>query len=249
MKVWIGTLFAAEDENIVQTRSHQVKSSETLGAQQVLLKPLLRGWLHAGAAVAAVIFTILLCYYSRTNLPRLVSLLIYGLSMIELYTVSACYHIGKWSESTRRTLRALDHANIFGFIAGTYTPLCFTLLSGWLRIALLVIIWLLALVGLGLATFTLRTPRWLTALLYVVMGWVVVVALPAFLRVVPWQAVLCLVSGGVLYSIGALIYARRWPNPFPRVFGFHELFHLFVIAGSIAFAIPIWIWVLPFPRV
>ena len=233
-------------KNIV--RSHQVKPLETPETQSVPLKPLLRGWLHAGAAVAAVIFTLLLCYYSRTNLPRLISLLIYGLSMIELYTVSACYHMGTWREGTRRTLRALDHANIFVFIAGTYTPLCFTLLSGWLRIAVLAIIWLLALVGLSLATLTLRTPRWLTALLYVAMGWVVIVVLPAFLQVVPWQAILFLVGGGLLYSIGALIYARRWPNPFPRVFGFHEIFHLFVIAGSIAFAIPIWVWVLPFPH-
>ena len=80
------------------------------------------------------------------------------------------------------------------------------------------------------------------------MGWVVIVALPVFLRVIPWQAVPWLVSGGMLYSIGALIYARRWPDPFPHVFGFHELFHLFVLAGSVAFAFPIWVWVLPFPH-
>ncbi|HTD18254.1 MAG TPA: hemolysin III family protein, partial [Ktedonobacteraceae bacterium] len=96
---------------------------------------------------------------------------------------------------------------------------------------------------------TLHTPRWLTASLYVVMGWVAVLALPAFLTVVPWTAVALLLLGGILYTIGAVVYARRWPNPFPRVLGFHEIFHLFVIAGSVAFAIAVWTWALTFPRI
>jgi hemolysin III len=88
-----------------------------------------------------------------------------------------------------------------------------------------------------------------TALLYVVMGWVVVLALPAFLAVVPWSTVGLLLLGGILYTIGAIIYALKWPDPLPRVLGFHEVFHLFVIAGSIAFALVIWYWALTFPRI
>jgi hemolysin III len=206
-------------------------------------KPLLRGWLHAIAAMAAVIFTVLLCLRSRTNLPLLLSLLIYGLSMIELYAVSAIYHIGTWPEHPRRLLRALDHANIYLFIAGTYTPLCFSLLSGWLRPTLLILIWSVAILGTSLTVLTLRTPRWLTAGLYVAMGWLALMALPAFLAVVHWVAIAWLLVGGILYTIGALIYARRWPDPFPRLFGFHELFHLFVLAGGVAFATMVWIWV------
>ncbi len=95
---------------------------------------------------------------------------------------------------------------------------------------------------------TLHTPRWLTAGLYVAMGWVAIFALPAFLAVAPWVAIAWLLFDGVLYTVGALIYARRWPNPFPRFFGFHEIFHLFVIAGSIAFAVPVCVWALLFPR-
>ncbi|GAC1620662.1 MAG: hemolysin III family protein [Ktedonobacteraceae bacterium] len=224
-------------------------SIETVPQPIAALKPLLRGWFHAFAALASIIFTIILCWRSYTDLPRLLSLLIYGLSMIELYTVSATYHIGTWSVRTRRTLRALDHANIFVLIAGTYTPLCFNLLNGWLRPTILILIWFLAILGVGLATLTLHTPRWLTAGLYVAMGWVVIFALPAFLAIVPWIAVACLLIGGVLYTFGALIYARRWPDPFPRFFGFHEIFHLFVIAGSIAFAVAVWVWAVPFPRV
>lgn len=218
-------------------------------AEATLQKPLLRGWFHAIAAGAAVLVTLTLAWLSRADVPRLISLAVFGASMIELYTVSALYHIGTWQPATSRRLRALDHANIFVLIAGTYTPLCFNVLSGWVRPALLVTIWLLAALGVGLATLTLRAPRWLGASLYVGMGWVAVLALPAFLRVLPWTAVLTIVLGGVLYTIGALIYALRRPNPFPRVLGFHELFHLFVIMGSVAFTAAIWIWALPFPRV
>src|SRR6266849_8768789 len=216
----------------------QTRNLETLRA----IKPLLRGWFHAVAAACAVALTVVLCWLSRGDIPKLISMLLFGLSMIELYTISAIYHIGTWSEPRRRLLRALDHANIFVLIAGTYTPLCFNLLSGWLRPTILIIIWSLAAVGIGLATFTLHTPRWVTALLYVVMGWVVVLALPAFLAVVPWSTVGLLLLGGILYTIGAIIYALKWPDPLPRVLGFHEVFHLFVIAGSIAFALVIWYW-------
>jgi hemolysin III len=228
---------------------HRPEDSPAQATTVVIPKPLLRGWFHALAAVVAIVFTVILCLHTQADPPRLVSMLIYGLSMVELYTVSAAYHIGKWSERPRRTLRALDHANIFVLIAGTYTPLCFNLLSGWIRPTILILIWVLAISGVALATLTLHTPRGLTAGLYIAMGWVAVFALPTFLAVVPWPAIAWFLLGGLLYTIGALIYARRWPNPFPRVFGFHEIFHLFVIAGTIAFAVTVWVWAIPFPRV
>ena len=211
-------------------------------------KPLMRGWSHALAAVGALALTITFCVLSRSDPPRLLSLLIYGLSMIELYAVSALYHIGRWSLKTRRVLRALDHANIFILIAGTYTPLCFNVLGGWVRVALLATIWTLAAAGIVVALFAERVPRRVNTILYIGMGWVAIFALPAFLSRLPWAFVATLLLGGVLYTIGAVIYAQRRPNPFPRVFGFHEIFHLFVIAGSIAFAAAIWIWALPIPR-
>lgn len=216
---------------------------------ELAAKPLMRGWSHVLAAVASLLLTIALCWLSSTDISRLISLLIFGLSMIELYTVSALYHVGRWRERTRRLLRALDHANIFVMIAGTYTPLCFNILSGWLRVTILLVIWVLAALGVGLALFTLRLPRWITTALYIGMGWVVILALPAFLAVIPWYAVAILLLGGVLYTAGAVVYARKRPDPFPRIFGFHEVFHLFVIAGSVAFASCIWIWALHFPRV
>jgi hemolysin III len=210
----------------------------------IATKPLLRGWFHAAAAIASMALTIVLCLLARNDSLRFFAMLVFGLSMVELYTVSATYHIGTgfWSAATANRLRALDHANIFVLIAGTYTPLCIALLSGWLKLAILVLIWGLALVGIGLATVTLRAPRSLTAGLYVGMGWVAILALPAFLRALPLPGVILLLLGGILYTTGAVIYARKRPDPFPRVLGFHEIFHLCVIAGSISFAVVIAVW-------
>ncbi len=207
-------------------------------------KPLMRGWSHALAALVAVGVTAVYCWLSRHDTPRLLSLLVYGLTMVELYAVSAIYHIGTWRPKTRRVLRALDHANIFVLIAGTYTPLCVNLLSGGLRVGMLAVIWALAFTGIGLATVNERIPRWVNASLYVGMGWAAILVTPALIGAMHWGLALVLL-GGVLYSIGAVIYARMRPDPFPRVFGFHEVFHLFVIAGSAAFAVAIGLYTLP----
>jgi hemolysin III len=228
-----------------------VRAEESKQREMALpYKPLLRGWFHAAAAVASVALTLALCLLTYQNIPRLISMLIFGLSMVELYSVSATYHIGTghWSSNVARRLRALDHANIFVLIAGTYTPLCLALLTGWLQPGILVLIWALALTGVSLASLTLRAPRWVRSVLYVGMGWVSLVALPAFLERLPWPAVGLLLLGGALYSIGALIYALKWPNPFPRVLGFHEVFHLFVIAGSVSFAAVITVWATTLPQ-
>src|SRR5947209_2554621 len=186
------------ERNKEKTVIPEQETVSPMAVQEAILKPFLRGWFHAIAAVGAVCLTIALCWRSGNDLPRFISLLIYGLTMIELYTVSALYHIGSWSLPVRRKLRAIDHANIFVLIAGTYTPLCFNLLGGWLRPTILVVIWLLAAVGLGLATFVHHTPRRASATLYVCMGWVVVLGLPAFLSLVSWTAVALLLLGGAL---------------------------------------------------
>jgi len=215
----------------------------------MLPKPLLRGWFHAGAAVGAVALTLAFCWRSRSDGPRLLSLLIFGLSMIELYTVSAIYHIGNWRARADRALQRLDHANIPFLIAGTYTPICFNVLTDWARLAFLTAVWALAGGGIVLAFYAGRVPRGLRTGLYIGMGWVAVLGLPLFWTRLPPLAIMLLVAGGLLNTGGALIYARQRPNPFPRVLGFHELFHLCVVAGGAAFATMIWVWVVPFPRV
>lgn len=212
------------------------------------MKPLLRGWSHAFAALAAVVVTAVLLFQARHDWLLFGSLLIFGLSMIVLYSVSAIYHIGSWQGRHYNVLRALDHANIFLLIAGTYTPICVNVLSGWLRTGVLTLIWTLALAGILGTVLTFRLPRWISTSLYIGLGWVSLITLPELFQRLPWQAVALLMVGGVLYTIGALVYAFRRPNPLPRVFGFHEIFHLFVIAGNAAFIVMIWIWVVPFPR-
>lgn len=212
------------------------------------LKPLLRGWFHALAALAAVVVTIVLLAQTYTDPGRFVSLLIFGASMIGLYVWSAVYHIGKWQGRRHAVLRAIDHANIFLLIAGTYTPICVIVLSGPLRIVVLSLIWTLGLAGAIGTVLTLRLPRWLSTGLYLGMGWLSLITLPQLIQLLPWQAIATLMLGGLLYSIGAIVYALRRPNPLPRVFGFHEIFHLFTIAAGAAFIVTIWVWVVPFAR-
>ena len=211
-------------------------------------KPLLRGWSHALAAAGAVATTVALTLRCADDPPRLVSMLVYGLSMVGLFAISATYHLGAWRPAWRRCLRALDHASIFVLIAGTYTPLAFNVLAGWQRSAILVAVWTVAAVGVAFSVSSLRLPRWATATLYVGMGWAALVAAPSLVRALPPAASVLLATGGLLYAGGALVYARRQPNPLARVFGFHEVFHLLVIGGSTAFAAVIWLWVVPFPR-
>jgi hemolysin III len=133
-------------------------------------------------------------------------------------------------------------------IAGTYTPLCFNILTGWQRTGMLITIWLLAIAGTGLAIMRLNLPRWTGTGIYIAMGWLSLIIFPAYWAALPWPAVFMLFLGGALYTVGAVIYALRRPNPWPRVLGFHEIFHLFVVAGSVAFAVVVWVWALPFPR-
>jgi len=212
------------------------------------IKPRLRGWSHAVATLGAIGVTILLLRATADDLPRFGSCLVFGMSLIILYSISAIYHLGDWRGRVATALRTWDHANIFLLIAGTYTPITVNVLSGPLRLAILIGIWLLAAAGMASALVALHLPRWALAGLYVGMGWVGLLALPHLLRALPLAATLLLLSGGLLYTIGAVIYAFRRPNPWPHSFGFHEIFHLCVIAGSAATAAMIGIWVVPFPR-
>ena len=220
-------------------------NEHALGAPGAVPKPLLRGWLHAGAALAAVGFTGLLWGRSAFDEPRGVSLLVFGASMVQLYTTSAIYHIGRWRPRVHRVLRTIDHANIFVLIAGTYTPLGYNLLDGWMRVSLLAGIWALAGAGIVATSVLPQMPRWVGTGLYIGMGWVAVPILPSLWQTLPLAAIGLLVTGGALYTLGAVIYARKRPNPFPRVLGFHELFHLCTIAAGIVFALVIWFWVVP----
>ena len=223
--------------------------AQTPGAQaSAHEKPLLRGYLHAAAAIAAVVCTIVLAVESAGDRPKEVSLLVYGASSILLFGWSALYHLGNWTPTVRKVFRRIDHANIFVLIAGTYTPIAFNLLTGMERTALLIVIWSLAALGMAAAAPTLRIPRQVMAGLYIAMGWVALGFLPQIASAVGVGALTLLGVGGVLYTLGALAYASHKPNPWPRVFGYHEVFHLATIAAAASFMAFMVQQVLPYVR-
>jgi hemolysin III len=211
-------------------------------------RPLLRGYLHAGAALVAALGGTYLVVLSSGDLPRQLSMLVYGVGLTMLFTVSALYHLRAWTPVRGAILRRIDHANIFVLIAATYTPLEFNMLSGWWRVGILGAVWGAALVGIVAAVAGIQLRRGLRAGLYVAMGWIALVALGQLPAALPWPAIGLLITGGVLYSAGAVLYARRWPDLWPRIFGYHEVFHLLTIAAAIAFYIVVLVYVLPAPR-
>ena len=211
-------------------------------------KPLLRGYLHAAAAIAAVACTAILAAESAGDRPKQISLLVYGASSILLFGWSALYHLGAWTPRVRMVLRRIDHANIFVLIAGTYTPIAFNLLTGAGRTALLIIVWSLAALGMAAAAPVLRIPRQVMAGLYIAMGWIVLGFLPQIAAAVGVGALTLLGVGGVLYTLGAVAYASHKPDPWPRVFGYHEVFHLATIAAAAAFLAFVLQQVLPYTR-
>jgi len=162
--------------------------------------------------------------------------------------VSATYHVFNWPPRVKDWLRRADHATIFVFIAATYTPLVFNILDGWWRISVLVAIWMCAVAGVAGAAPFLRIPRGLLAGLYVIMGWLAVVALVPLTAALGWAAAVLMALGGLQYSLGAAAYAFRKPRLWPRVFGYHELFHLAVITASITFYVIVVQYAVPFHR-
>lgn len=207
-------------------------------------RPLLRGYFHLGAAAAAVVGCVVLVLLADS--PRAyVGGAIFAASLIALYLVSGTYHTITWGPRMRSFFRRLDHAMIFVVIAGSYTPFCLIAAStGW-GITLLALVWSLAGAGVALKIAWPTAPRWLGVSLYVATGWI---ALVAATEIADWFALiplLLLAAGGVLYTIGGVIYAAKRPNPFPRVFGYHEVFHLLVIAGSVLHYSVVAGWLIP----
>ena len=192
------------------------------------VKPRLRGWLHAGTFPVALAGGIVLVAFSPTPEARLTTA-IFSITAILLFGVSAIYHRGDWSPRTHATLKRLDHANIFLVIAGTYTPFTVLLLDDRTAQTLLWIVWAGALAGVAFRVFWIGAPRWLYTPVYIALGWVAALFLPAFLEQGGPAVLTLVILGGAFYSIGAVVYASRRPNPSPRWFGFHEVFHAFTL--------------------
>ncbi|WFE37704.1 hemolysin III family protein [Micromonospora sp. WMMD998] len=205
-------------------------------------KPRMRGWLHAYAFFAALVCGIVLCSIAATRpgWAPLVSCLIYSLTVCGLFGTSALYHRRVWSERGYQIMRRMDHSMIFVFIAGTYTPFCVLLLAPRHATVMLSLVWGGALAGVAVKMIWPHAPRWVSAPLYLALGWVAVTMLPQILHGGGVTALVLLSVGGAIYSVGAVFYALRRPNPWPTVFGHHEFFHACTLLAAICHHIAIY---------
>jgi len=194
------------------------------------VKPLLRGVSHEIAAGLALLAWFALAVAAAPGRARLAAN-IYGASLLTLFLVSALYHRPTWPPRARLFMRRLDHSAIFFLIAGTYTPICL-LLPERTGTTLLAVVWGGAAAGVLQSILWVRAPKPLVAAVYVLLGWVVVPVVPALGAALGGGAIVLLGAGGAAYTAGAVVYAVRRPDPFPRVFGYHEVFHALVIVAA-----------------
>lgn len=194
--------------------------------------PKLRGWFHLGATPVVIVASLVLFILSKDSFKFAVAL--YSLTAIALFSVSAVYHRVPWSPAKKKIWRRLDHANINLLIAGSYTPFAVALLNGQDRTILLSVVWTGALIGVAVRVFWIGAPRWLYVANYLLLGWVAVIYLPDMYRAGGLWVLLPVLVGGLLYSVGAIFYALKFPGRNAKYFGFHELFHIFVLAAWIS---------------
>ncbi len=202
------------------------------------VKPKLRGWIHAGSFPLVLTASIVLVALAPDTRTR-IACAIFGLAAALLFGTSAVYHRGNWSPKVEVLLKRFDHSNIFLIIAGSYTPLTVLLLPEGKARVLLFLVWGGALAGIAFRVLWVTAPRWLYTPIYIALGWAAVFYLPDFLRQGGVVVLTLVVVGGVLYTIGGVIYAIRRPNPSPRWFGFHEVFHAFTVAAFVVHYIAI----------
>ncbi|MFC4051025.1 hemolysin III family protein [Actinomadura syzygii] len=194
-------------------------------------RPMLRGWLHVGAFPAVLVAGLVLVALGPSTQARLASA-IYVATSAMLFGISGTYH-RQTSLRLLEVLRRFDHANIYLIIAGTYTPFAVLALDGGVRVAVLAIVWTGAIAGVVFRTTWIGAPRALYVTLYIVLGWVAVFFLPQFVSGAGLPACLMVALGGVCYSVGGVVYGLRRPNPSPRWFGFHEVFHACTLAAYV----------------
>jgi hemolysin III len=196
------------------------------------VKPKLRGWMHAASAPLTLAAGIVLVVLSPTASTRIGSA-VFATSALVLFTVSGIYHRGTWSPKVWRFLRRFDHANIFLLIAGSYTPFTLILLHGADRVVLLSVVWTGAVLGVLFRIFWNDAPRWLYTPIYIALGWAAVFYFGDFVDTASTAVLVLMAVGGGLYTLGGVVYGFKRPDPFPRWFGFHEVFHTLTIAAFV----------------
>ncbi len=186
---------------------------------------------HLFGALLSIIGTIFLLTLTNLSTTAIISIIVFGISLVALYTTSGVYHLVNTTDAVLLKLRKLDHSMIFLLIAGSYTPFCMLALDGMWQIGIITIVWTLAIVGITLKMFWINMPRWLSTGFYIGMGWIALFALKPLYDSLSFGGFAYLLLGGVMYTVGGIIYGLKKPNFSPE-FGFHEIFHIFVMLGS-----------------
>jgi hemolysin III len=197
--------------------------------QEDEFRPSWRGWIHTGVLPFVVAAGVLLVVFSEGWVAKTAAA-VYFASSILLFGNSALYHRFNWRPFTKKLLKRIDHANIFLLIAGTYTPMAVSGLSSDKGVTLLIAVWIIAVLGIGFRVFWLSAPRWLYVPIYLAMGWIAVIYIVDFFYA-NWVMMTLVIIGGLCYSVGAVIYGAKKPNPIPAHFGFHEIFHALTVAA------------------
>jgi len=189
---------------------------------------------HMAGAVGSIVGLTLLVAFAAIHADawHVVSFAVFGTTMILMYTSSFLYHGLKLSEEAILIFRRIDHIMIFALIAGSYTPICLVPLRGAWGWSIFGTVWGIAIVGIGLKIFFMNVPRWISTLIYLIMGWLCVIAIYPLIKTVTPACLFWLAAGGFFYSTGAVVYALKKPDPFPGILGFHEIWHVFVMLGS-----------------
>lgn len=202
-------------------------------------------WTHFVLFMAAIVGLVFLILLSKNNASKLITMTIYGISMIALYGASSLYHWVKTTPQKELILKKVDHIAIYFLIAGSYTPVFFYGLHGIWRWAMLTAVWVLAFTGMALKIWFIHAPRYVSSAFYVSLGWIALVPFLQLIKNLPLGAIILMAVGGVVYTMGAIIYATKIFDFFPKRFGFHEVFHLFIAAGSIVHYLMVLIYIVP----
>jgi hemolysin III len=206
------------------------RATEAVGDAVANAKPKLRGWLHLITSPVALAAGVVLIVLAPTG-PATVAAVAYTMTSVVLFTTSAIYHRGTWSPRAEHRLKRLDHANIFLLIAGSYTPFAVLALSGDTRVAVLAAVWGTAALGVAFRVFWVDAPRWLYVALYLGLGWAAGLFVPQLIHGAGVAAFVLIAAGGLFYTCGGLVYGLKRPNPSPKWFGFHEIFHACTVAA------------------
>ncbi|MFC6708106.1 PAQR family membrane homeostasis protein TrhA [Flexivirga alba] len=219
---------------MIESRPSAARTLQQDAAELVRsVKPKLRGWLHAGMTPLAAAAGIVLVCLAPTTRERL-GAAAFAITAVLLFATSAAYHRGTWSTKVERTLKRMDHSNIFLIIAGTYTPFAVTLLRGSQELSLLLLVWGGAILGVLFRVFWVGAPRWLYTPIYVALGWVAIFYFGPLLDAGGAAVMTLIAVGGGLYTLGAIVYGIKKPNPSPQWFGFHEVFHSLTILAFVS---------------